>query len=635
MPAVIALAVVQRFAADPLATGAIIVVSLLSLCCGSVVALRKPQHPAGALLAANAVAALAVIAAGDATNTPLAGDWMLLYLFLAELLLLMPTGRLTRRGHRLWFAVAVGMPVITVLFIALNAYFWRTKTEPAPLLAVALVLLAAFFAALVASVVSLPVRYRESDARDRLSLRWMFYAGTSVPLTLLLCWVSYLLVDGLDLVGFGLLVMFAAIPVAVTVALVRPQLFDIDEATLATMTVSAMSAGVLVVVSTINAIAGLTLVAWSPVVGIVATLGLGVLAVPLYRTLRRVIARLLYPDRERALAALRTLRTRMEAGAQPPEDIQQVLRKALRDPELCVVYRRMGDGAAVTLGGDPLTLPEGGDLTAVQFLGEDIGAILPSVGRASSLSRSVRAAAAPILDAVRMRAELRHAMEDVAASRNRLVLAGYEERRRLEQDLHDGAQQRLVALGIRLRVLQRTVPGADMLTESLDAAVAELATAVAELRQLAHGVRPSALDDGLMSALAELKRRTPHVIELDVEVDGVPDAVATTAYFVASEAITNAVKHAQAANIRIVARCRHGNLHLTITDDGRGGARTAEPGRRQSETTGWEAPGRQPASSFSGLDGLHDRVAAHGGRLRVDSPAGRGTTVEAVLPCVS
>jgi signal transduction histidine kinase len=244
------------------------------------------------------------------------------------------------------------------------------------------------------------------------------------------------------------------------------------------------------------------------------------------------------------------------------------------------------------------------------FLGEEIGAIHSADG--SPVSQAVCAAAAPILDAVRLRAELTRAMREVAASRERLVLASYEERRRLERDLHDGAQQRLVSLGMRLRVLQRTVRGAEHLADSLDGAVAELGTAIAELRQLAHGVRPSALNDGLPSALAELQRLAPHAIELSVEVDGVPDAVATTAYFVASEAVANAIKHAEAARIRIVARCEFGELHLSITDDGRGGA----------------CPG-------SGIEGLRDRVAAHGGQVRVHSPAGNGTCIEAVIPCAS
>ncbi|WP_308465747.1 sensor histidine kinase [Rathayibacter soli] len=618
---VIAFFAVPRIAAEPLVIAVVLGIALLSMVLATIVAWRVPRHPAGALLAGNGAATITVMAAGDVAGEAFAGDWMLFYVFLAELLLIMPTGRLARRGRRLWLTVAIGMPVIVVAFNALIAYSWLVGEEPAPLVAVlmtlSLAMVFAYFACLVASAVSLAVRYREADARGRLSLRWMFFSGAAVPLTLALCWVSYLVFAAPELVIFGLLVMHVVIPVTTTIALVRPRWFDIDAATVSAATISILSFGVLSVVSVVYAAAGLMLVTWSPIVGIVATLVVGVLAVPLYSTLRRVIARAVHPERERALTALRGLRIQMEAGQRPPEDVEDVLRTALRDPGLRVAYRRIGDGTSVPLSGGPSTWRSHSTAAVVRFLGEDIGSIQVSGDQPMPVSRAVCEATAPILDAVRLRSELRNAMRDVADSRERIMLAGYETRRRLERDLHDGAQQRLVSLGMRLRVLQRTVPGADALAESLDAAVAELATAVAELRQLAHGVRPSALDDGLTSALADLRRRAPHAIDLDIDVDDVPDAVATTAYFIASEAITNAIKHAQAQRIRIVAHHKHGNLHVTIIDDGRGGASGAV------------------TSASKGLDGMHDRIAAHGGRLRVDSPIGGGTRIEAVIPCGS
>jgi signal transduction histidine kinase len=200
----------------------------------------------------------------------------------------------------------------------------------------------------------------------------------------------------------------------------------------------------------------------------------------------------------------------------------------------------------------------------------------------------------------------------VVASRERLVRAGFEEQRRLERDLHDGAQQRLVALGMRLRVLQRSgaVPAAA--SSDLDAAVAELGTAVAELRRLAQGVRPSALEDGLAAALTEIAARTPGLVDLDVRASEVPDAVAVTAYFVVSEAVANALKHAGAERIRIVVESAADRLRLTIADDGRGGARAR-----------------------GGLTHMADRVDALGGTLSISSPPGDGTRIEAVLPCGS
>ncbi|MGB4136828.1 MAG: histidine kinase, partial [Microbacterium sp.] len=191
---------------------------------------------------------------------------------------------------------------------------------------------------------------------------------------------------------------------------------------------------------------------------------------------------------------------------------------------------------------------------------------------------------------------------------------GYEERRRLERDLHDGAQQRLVALGMRLRVLQRATAPDDGVSDALDAAVAELGTAVAELRRLAHGVRPSALDDGLGAALAGLERLSPGIVELDVRAGELPDAVATTAYFVVSEAVANALRHSGASRVQVVVRHVDDVLRVRVADDGCGGASLRPAG---------------------GLTGLSDRVRALGGRLRVLSPSGDGTTVEATLPCAS
>jgi signal transduction histidine kinase len=148
----------------------------------------------------------------------------------------------------------------------------------------------------------------------------------------------------------------------------------------------------------------------------------------------------------------------------------------------------------------------------------------------------------------------------------------------------------------------------------LDQGVAELGTAVAELRQLAHGLRPSSLDDGLGPALAALTSTMPVRVELDVRAGSLPDDVSTTAYYVASEAIANASKHAGAATIGLRVAREGGGLRVEVADDGIGGA---------VPRTG------------SGLAGLADRVAAAGGVLRVHSPVGSGTVVEAVLPCAS
>lgn len=165
---------------------------------------------------------------------------------------------------------------------------------------------------------------------------------------------------------------------------------------------------------------------------------------------------------------------------------------------------------------------------------------------------------------------------------------------------------------MRLRVLQRSGEIPAVVSDDLDAAVAELGTAVSELRRLAQGVRPSALDDGLPAALSELATRAPGLVEIDVRASEVPDDVALTAYFVVSEAVANALKHAGADRIQVVVESATDRLCLIIADDGCGGARM-----------------------HGGLRHMTDRVDALGGTLSIVSPAGAGTRIEAVLPCAS
>jgi signal transduction histidine kinase len=233
------------------------------------------------------------------------------------------------------------------------------------------------------------------------------------------------------------------------------------------------------------------------------------------------------------------------------------------------------------------------------------------------LLREVATASALLVEVVRLRVELSGALRDVESSRSRLLEVSYQERRRLERDLHDGAQQRLVALGMALRLGQRHLDdGRTDVSGLLDQAVAELGTAVAELRQIAHGLRPSSLDDGLVNALTMMVGRVPVPITLDLHpelgCENLPDVVATTAYYVASEAVVNAVRHAAAATIGLRVARDAAALTVQVSDDGPGGA-TLRPG--------------------AGLAGLADRVAAAGGGLRLTSTLGNGTLVEAVLPC--
>ena len=218
------------------------------------------------------------------------------------------------------------------------------------------------------------------------------------------------------------------------------------------------------------------------------------------------------------------------------------------------------------------------------------------------------------LEVERLQAQLRAQLVEVRASRARIVEAGDAERRRLERDLHDGAQQRL--LGVRLALRTARMRLADGRTDSVDEllaeADAEVMDALAELRDLAHGIQPAVLtEEGIGPALAALARRTPVPVQLEVSAGRLPPAVEATAYFVAAESLANIVKHADASWARVSVVTGEGRVLVAVDDDGRGGA---DP-------------------DGAGLRGLRDRVEAVDGRFLVESPAGGGTHVSASIPC--
>jgi signal transduction histidine kinase len=211
--------------------------------------------------------------------------------------------------------------------------------------------------------------------------------------------------------------------------------------------------------------------------------------------------------------------------------------------------------------------------------------------------------------------ESAEARAEVNASRVRILEAGVSERRRLERNLHDGAQQRLVALAVQLRMLEKKLGEPERAGTILRGAAHELEQALAELRELARGLHPAVLSDrGLAPALETLASRSP----LPLSVEGVPEErlaepVEAAVYFVVAESLTNAVKHAEASELRVRMRAEASEVLVEIADDGRGGADLG-------------------GGNGSGLRGLADRVEALGGQLAVESPPGAGTTVRAVLP---
>ena len=213
-----------------------------------------------------------------------------------------------------------------------------------------------------------------------------------------------------------------------------------------------------------------------------------------------------------------------------------------------------------------------------------------------------------------MQAEVQAQLEQVRASRARIVEAGDTERRRLERDLHDGAQQRLVTLSLALGMARDRAAADPELGSLIESASKEAREALTELRELARGIHPAVLTEtGLAGAIQALVERSPVATTVTAVPGGrFPAAIEATAYFVVSEALTNVAKHAMAGSAEVTICQRPGRLVVKVSDDGAGGARP---------------------EGGSGLRGLADRVASVGGVLRVDSPPGCGTRLEADLPC--
>jgi signal transduction histidine kinase len=345
---------------------------------------------------------------------------------------------------------------------------------------------------------------------------------------------------------------------------------------------------------------------------VLATAVVMIALLPARSLLLRVLGRRLHPRRARGVETVRQFVAAVHSGDDEPERLEQVLRDGLRDPGLRVGYRRPGSTTFVDVGQRPVPADGG---TPITLAGHVVGVIRPGDGSAG-IPEEVAREAALLAESVRLRGELSQALTDVEASRRRLLQAGYEERRRLEMDLHDGAQQRLVSLGMRLRVAQHRAGAGDRvdLDQLVDGAVGELGLAVSELRQIAHGLRPSCLDDGLAPALESLTRSSALPLDITYAAAELPEHVSLTAYYVASEGVANAVKHAEASRVAVDVRQEASAVHVAVHDDGRGGARIA--------------PG-------SGLAMLRDRVDALGGRLTVASDPHVGTSIEAVIPCAS
>ncbi len=354
------------------------------------------------------------------------------------------------------------------------------------------------------------------------------------------------------------------------------------------------------------------LVLEAPVLPLVWVLNAALLTVPaalLLGLLRSRLARGGLADLFRELGTLRGVR--LEAG----------LARVLGDPSLVLAYRVPGERSHLDGRGRPVVVPPpGADRGAapVERDGRELGSLIydASLDDDPELVEAVAAAAALALDDARLQAESEDRLAELRASRERIVAAGDAERRRLERNLHDGAQQRLVSVALQLRLIQSRIRTDPETAEQLIGTVGdELSRSLEELRELARGIHPAVLNHGLRAALESLASRAS--VATTVRYEGprrLPEPVELAAYFVVCEALANVAKYAQAGEVTVRVTHRDARVVVEVADDGVGGA---------------------DESAGSGLQGLADRVAALDGTLRILSPPGEGTVVTAELPCAS
>jgi signal transduction histidine kinase len=309
----------------------------------------------------------------------------------------------------------------------------------------------------------------------------------------------------------------------------------------------------------------------------------------------------------------------VELRADPaPADLRDALARALRDPSLTLAYWLPEFGSYADHDGRSVELPnsDGRRVRLIERDGARVAALVhdPALSDEPELLDAVTAAAGIAIEKSQLNVELRARVEELRGSRARIVEAGQRERQRLERNLHDSAQHRLVALSLQLSLLEEQLADDHSAAVQLEQARREIDTSLDELREIARGIHPAVVSGhGLAVALEQLAARAPVPVHLSVAIEGrLPEEVEVAAYYLISESLANIGKYAQASSATVEVARGNGHIWVEVVDDGIGGADTEDG---------------------SGLRGLADRVEALGGRLRVWSPRGAGTRVRAEIPC--
>ena len=605
---------------------------------GALIVLHLPRHPVGWFLCLGGLqgalmADLALAWATRAVEVGWPGAHLVLWIGLVSwcfgalmwvlVLLYTPTGSLLGRGWRIvlftglvgtglyvlgWWVSPASVDMVTG---APNRYAVDGLPGEQAVFAGGVLLSAAALGALI----SLVVRFRAGSAVVRQQLKWVALAGVCLVVLLPLAIVWW---DSSPIVQIISPIVLVGCASAFGASVLRYRLFDVDRIVGRSVAYASVTVIAVAVYAASSVLLG-TLAgrSWSsPWVVAASTLMAAAVFRPVLRRVRQIVDRLFDRDALGARLRLDAFLEGLRSGTEQPDRLQQVLSEALRDPRLRLLLYLPAYGGFVDVRGrsadlDPalgvVRLERQGVPEAVVQFTEDGEDARPA--RVRQLVEHARLA----VQMARLGVELTRRLDELDLSRSRIAASADDERRRIQRDLHDGAQQRLVTVGIALRRLESRLrvagraPDADL----IDGAVDDLATTIQELRNLTDALPPPQLDGGIGPALRELASRSPIPVIVDAGSERVGRSVETAAYFVACEGLTNVIKHADASAATIRAMRHHGSLFVSVSDDGVGGA-TVRPG--------------------SGLAGLSDRVAAVGGSLRIDSDP-HGTRLTAVLPC--
>jgi signal transduction histidine kinase len=556
----------------------------------------------------------AVAAVNDAT-------WIPWFVLIALILLLTPTGTYLSPRWRALGRVIVAAGTVAFLLSLLKTDRFESPFQdiknpwavpaiqpPAAWVEYGLVLLVA--AGLVASGASLLLRWREAGGDDRRQLLWLALVVVPLPAFVVAAFVASNAGSSAGTVAAtgGFVVL---IPIAAGLSITRYHLYDVERIVARTTTYVVLTLVLIGTYALIVWFGARGAQRWSTSPAIAATVGaltVAAIAAPARRAIQDLIDRRFNRRRYDAVRLVGAELADERAG----RDLEALFRRAFDDPSVAVAYPGARMDTWVTDTG--VAPPEMTEWVAVARHGRIVARIGydPALTDAEVVSAGARIAAAE-LDNAGLRAELARRLADVESSRRRLAEAQRTERRRIERDLHDGAQQRLLALAMELRSAQLSGNDERMRQALSDGATAAQ-SAVRELRDLANGLHPAALaDGGLRAALDDLARHSPVDVHLDVDVPRLDPALEFTAWLVIGESVVNAQKHAHATRVAVSVQQQDCQLRIRVRDDGGGAANPNGPGLR----------------------GMRDRVEAAGGTLVIDSPPSGGTTIEVVLPCAS